>query len=576
MTRSVAFASVCVGLVVLMLLAGCMGPIFRPQSPESGLAANGMPQPTLVGDVAHAYGMGYMKVESVALLTGLNSTGEDPAPSPQRSSLLSEMNLREVAEPNRVLASPNTALVIVRGFLRPGIQAGDRFDVEVRAPSSSDTTSIRNGWLMETRLTELAVLGEQIRKGHEMAICQGPVLVDPSADEKKDPALATRGRILGGGMALKSRSLGLIIASEKQSIRLSSELGKAINKRFHTYIAGRKEGIASPKTDGFIEITLHPRYKDNVGRFIRVIRNIAIRESSIGHQRRLMLLKNQLADPVTAATAAVRLEAIGSEEAIAILKKGIASDDPESRFYAAEALAYLDVTEAVEPLAQVARVEPAFRVNALAALSAMDDAVAYESLRELLSLKSAETRYGAFRSLWAMSPNDPLVRGEDMNGQFSYHVLDVGGPPMIHVTSSHRPEVVLFGKEHHFKLPLVADAGKHILVNGLSGAQITVSRFSINEPTQQRVVSTNVEEVIRAVVDLGGTYPDVVQLLQQAKEEGSLASRFRVNALPKSGRQLVHSHKSNSAGDSAEQPDGDPQSESYELATPLPELFGRK
>ena len=33
-----------------------------------------------------------------------------------------------------------------------------------------------------------------------------------------------------------------------------------------------------------------------------------------------------------------------------------------------------------------------------------------------------------------------------------------------------------------------------------------------------------------AVVDLGGDYPDVVQLLQQAKQSGALPSRFRVNA----------------------------------------------
>ena len=153
----------------------------------------------------------------------------------------------------------------------------------------------------------------------------------------------------------------------------------------------------------------------------------------------------------------------------------------------------------------------------------MDDAAAYETLRELLDTNSAETRYGAFRALWTMSPNDPLIHGEMLGDQFSYHLLDVEGSPMIHVTRSHRAEVVLFGKDHAFQLPLVADAGKHILVNGLSGAQITISRFRAGEPTQQRIVSTHVDEVIRAIVDLGGSYPDVVQLLQQAKENGSLS-----------------------------------------------------
>ena len=43
--------------------------------------------------------------------------------------------------------------------------------------------------------------------------------------------------------------------------------------------------------------------------------------------------------------------------------------------------------------------------------------------------------------------------------------------------------------------------------------------------------------MIRAIVELGGTYPDVVQALQQAKADGALVSRFEVDALPQPGRQ---------------------------------------
>ena len=573
MSRFTLSFPVCMGLVFLWLLSGCMGPIFRTPNPEILADEENAPTITLVGDVAYPYGMSTMKVESVALVTGLDGTGEDPPPSPQRATLLAEMNLREVDMPNRVLASLNTCLVTVRGYLRPGIQIGDHFDVEIQTPPHSDTTSLRNGWLMETRLTELAVLGGQIRKGHKMATAEGAVLVDPSADSGDNPALVTQGRILGGGLALKARSLGLIIATEKQSIRLSRLLGNAINNRFHTYVEGRKEGIASPKTDEYLELTFHPRYKENVGRFMRVVRSIAIRETPSAHQKRIQLLKNQLLDPVTTAMAAIRLEAVGTEAAIAVLKEGLASSDTEVRFYTAEALAYLDVTESVEILVETARNEPAFRANALAALSTMDDPVAYDALKSLLSVKSAETRYGAFRSLWAMSPGDPLVRGEDMNGRFSYHQLDVAGPSMIHVTRSHRPEVVLFGKDHHFKLPLVADAGKHISVNGLSGDQIAVSRFRAGQSTQQRIVSTRVDEVIRAVVDLGGTCPDIVQLLQQANQAEALASRFRVNSLPKMARKRLRSRASNPTQN--EEKD-EPPRQSYDLATPKPDLFGKK
>ena len=490
----------------------------------------------LVSAVAHPYGMNWVKVENVALVTGLAGTGEDPAPSPQRAALLAEMNRREIANPNEVISSPNTALVLVRGYLRPGIQKGDRFDVEVKTPTRSDTTSLRGGWLMETALSEMAVLGGSIKTGHETGVCQGAILIDPSADVENNPALMVQGRVLTGGVATKSRQLGLILDHTHQSIRLSQMVAKSVSERFHTYIDGRRLGVATPKTDEYIELAIHPRYKDNIGRYMRVVRSVAVRESAQQRLDRIKLLHDQLLDPVTSETAAMRLEAIGGDEAIAILKEGALASDPEVRFYSAEALAYLDVTEAVEPLAKAASEEPAFRVNAFSALSAMEDGAASEALAALLSVKSAETRYGAFRALSTMTADDPRVRGESMNGRFKYHRLSCGGPSMIHVTNSHRPEIVLFGPDHELKLPLVLDAGPRILVNGLKGDKITVSRFGPNNPTEQRIVAPNVDEVIRAIVDLGGDYPDVVQMLRKAKETGALPSRYTENALPESGR----------------------------------------
>jgi flagellar basal body P-ring protein FlgI len=559
---------------VACLVAGCSGPIFRPQSPESRLDLPPTPDVTLVSEYTHPYGLDFVKVEAISLATGLPGTGSDPPPSPQRAELLAEMSRREVEHPNDVLASTNTAMVVVRAFLRPGIQEGDRFDVEVRVPSRGETTSLRGGWLLSTRLTELAVLGEQIRQGHVFGLAEGPVLVDPSADPKENPALVTRGRVLGGGVAVKSRTLGLVISHQHQSIRASQQIAAAINRRFYTLINGRKQGVASPKTDEFIELAMHSRYKDNVGRYIRVVRNVSINESALNLQDRLQLLEHQLADPLTAATAAIRLEAIGSDQASEILAGGLQSPDPEVRFYAAEALAYLDQTAAVSTLADAARDEPAFRVNALAALSAMDDVIAYDALRELLEVNSAETRYGAYRALWAMNDHDPLVRGELLGGQFHYHRLDVAGPTMVHVTNSYRPEIVLFGKDQQVGLPLVLDAGPNILVNGQSGGQITVSRFTAGAEPEQRVVSASVDEVIRAIVELGGTYPDVVQALQQAKSDGALASRFRVDALPQPGRQYDRNvEHANYEQDPTRPPSTDQQDEPLDVATPLPDLF---
>ncbi|MCA9261111.1 MAG: flagellar basal body P-ring protein FlgI, partial [Planctomycetales bacterium] len=418
-----------------LALCGCVGPFLQGTATTAESQKPVAPDVQLVGSVAHPYGMTYTKIENVALVSGLPGTGEDPPPSPQRAAMLSEMHRREIENPNAVLASPATALVMVRGFLRPGIRAGERFDVEVRTPSRSDAKSLRGGYLLETRLTETAILGEQLRKGHVLALAQGAILVDPSADPDEDRALATRGLVLSGGVATKDRELGLILDHENRSYRLSQSIAQAINLRFSLYVDGRKSGVANPKTPEFIELALHPRYQDNVSRYMRVVRSIAVQESTLRRQARLTLLREQLLDPVTASAAALRLEAIGDDDAVAVLEEGAIAGDGEVRFYSAEALAYLDRTSAVDPLAKAAIDEPAYRINALAAMSAMKDGAAYHALRDMLPLASAETRYGAFRALWTMDATDPLVRGVLLGGKFRYHQLDVDGDPLIHATS---------------------------------------------------------------------------------------------------------------------------------------------
>jgi flagellar basal body P-ring protein FlgI len=562
----------CISLAVLastLALAGCTTPAVRSQSPED--LAEAISDVRLVGDIAVPFGMYPIKVEAVGLVTGLSGTGSDPDPSPERAMLVHEMQMRGVRNPDKVLNSPFNSLVKVRGYLKPGVQKGDTFDLEVWVPSSSGTASLRDGWLLETRLKELAVLGNQVREGRLLGLGQGAVMVDPSADSD-DRILLGRGRVLGGGVAMESRPLGIVLKPDYQNVRYSAQVENAVNKRFHTFSKGIKDGVATAKTNEFIELSVHPRYQDNVPRYVQVVRSLALRETATDKLSRLQLLKQQLLDPLVASSAALRLEASG-RDGLEVLKQGIDSKDPEVRFYAAEALAYLDEGAAAKPLALAAKDEPAFRVFAFTALSAMDDVAAYDELCELLHVASAETRYGAFRALWAMNSNDRLVQGERLGDQFSYHTIDSSGPPMIHVTRSYRAEIVMFGGQQRFEPPFSLEAGKNIMVNATSPDQVTISKFALNQPDQKRIVTTKVDEIIRAVVDLGGTYPDVVQLLQQAKSKQALTSRFEVDALPKAGRRYYRDAN-------GEELNADPNAEEvgesgsdFVVGNPQPDLF---
>jgi hypothetical protein len=480
------------------------------------------------------------------------------------------MQARGVVNINKILASPTTSLVWVRAFLPPGVQKGDPLDVEVRVPPNHETSDLSGGWLMETRLREKALIKGTVHDGHELAIAQGAVLVDPVVQRTDDKSALTRGRVLSGARSLRSRSLWLIVKGDKKSllhrVKLSTQIGEALNRRFHTFSRGSKQGVATPRDDERVEIVLHPRYRHNIPRYISVVRSVALGESPGQQLARLALLEQQLLDPLTSAGAALRLEAIG-KEGIEVLRKGLASTDAEVRFYSAEALAYLDDAQAAAPLAEAARNEPAFRVFALTALSTMEEVAAADELRSLLDVPSAETRYGAFRALWGMNRNDPLVKGESLADKLTLHVVPTSAMPMVHVTRSFRPEIVLFGLDQHLQVPFTLEAGKSTIVRGDSPGRVVVSRFAVGEPDREIVTGDRVEDVVRAVIEAGGHYPDVVGLLHSAKIQGVLAGRFEVDAVPAAGRRYDRPQSSG-----AEKSD----ESAFRVLSSLPNLFGRR
>ena len=272
-------------LVVAVVLAGCSVPSIRSQSPEMAALMELDADVKLVGDYATAWGVLPQRVESAALVTNLPNTGSDPPPSPQRTALMNDIQARGVVEPNRLLSSPSTSLVWVRGFIPPGVRRGERFDVFIEVPAGNDTENLAGGWLMESRLSEMAVL-DRIRDGHVLAMAEGPLLVDPVSSTALDGKNKVRAIVPGGGVSLRSRSLGLVLQPEHRSVAVSKRLGDTINRRFHAVVRGSKRGVATPKTDRFIELEIPPEYEHALDRYVRVVRCLAVNEPAARTSRR--------------------------------------------------------------------------------------------------------------------------------------------------------------------------------------------------------------------------------------------------------------------------------------------------
>ena len=136
---------------------------------------------------------------------------------------------------------------------------------------------------------------------------------------------------------------------------------------------------------------------------------------------------------------------------------------------------------------------------------------------------------------------DQTIRGEILGNPelgllFSYHGINSQTAPMVHITAQRHPEIVLFGTDIFLRQPFTLEAGPLIFVNGQTPNEVVVTKFVSMGIDERRRVSNRLDEVIRAVADLGGTYPDVVQMLRQADKMGVLSCRLEIDCLPEPDR----------------------------------------
>lgn len=584
-----AFLGLGIGLAAF---AGCTKTLTRGQTPEElDLAGEEEKKLDLVGNYTRPWGLNLVKLESVGLVTNLAGTGSDPPPSPQRQMLINEMQSHSVDQPEKWLASENTSMVIVRGYLPPGVKEGDMFDVEIRIPSGSETTSLRNGWLLRSRMRQVEILGGSLHTGSVEALVEGDVLVDSIFDGDSDKIDEVRGRVLGRAVAQRSRELGLAIRQQDASYRIVTLITKAINARFHTFENNSKRGVAIAKRPNFLELAVPPNYKHNLDHYLVVVRNIPLRENPVERLDRVSLLEKKILEPTTAGAAAIQLEAIGKDGASA-LQRGLSSSDGEVRFYAAESLAYLNDEQnssaAAPILREVARDDANFRWHALTALASMDDTSAYEALSDLLHVPSAETRYGAFRAIRTRNPDDPNTKGEFLGyaatpedapkGGFRYHLVSTTGEPLIHFSRSKRPELVVFGHEQRLKVPETILVG-NMSIKGMDGDQIRICKFAPGDGGDKvEVCSSELDKVIRTMVRVGGGYSEVLQAILEAKKLGLIQARVAIEAMPQPSRRYYKDAEDSAAEaspeeESSQQEAANDSSVADDTAGPAPEIF---
>ncbi|MDR1925419.1 MAG: flagellar basal body P-ring protein FlgI [Planctomycetaceae bacterium] len=519
-----------------------------------------------VGDYATVNNLNDVVVRGVGLVQNLAGTGYDDVNSIERSMMYDEMRKIGINDIGSLLADPSTAVVNIKGTMRPGIRENELFDIHVSAPADSGVKSLRNGILISATLQDIRTIEGSVVKGEPLAIAEGAIMVvDPLATESQQSSGLKEGVILRGARSKKTRYLFVNMKAEYESALMTKRIAEVINNRFYTS-SGQKKGMATAKDNVMIVLDIPPTYRNDVHRYVKIVESLAYHETASQQQRRIERLKSELLIPSKSQNASFQLEAIGGKSAIDTLKTALSSNNDEVLFHASTALAYLGDGSGAKILGRLAKVEPAFRVYALNALSLLrSDIDAELVLHELLQVSSAETRYGAFRALCQRNPKDRTIRGESLGGQFAYHGITVPvipvkdstielaswennnakeptptAPPMVHITCTKRQEIVMFGNNIHLIRPFALDAGPTIFVRSSENSdEVIVKKFAIKEDQldeMRTVNSNNLDDIIRAIVDIGGTYPDVVQMLCQADQKKCLSCALKIDSLPEANR----------------------------------------
>jgi hypothetical protein len=476
-------------------------------------------------------------VGGIGLVVGLDGTGGGAPPGGYRKMLEADLLKRRVPNVKQVLASPTTSLVVVSAIIPAGAQKDDLLDVEIKLPRESKTTSLRGGRLLETILYNYGTKKgldpdyagpDSMLLGHPVARAGGP-LVAGFGDG--DLGNFREARIWGGGRSVIDRPFYLILSEGKQQARVAQAVADAVNAAFHGAVRGPATDVAVAKTKSVVYLGVPSQYRLNLPRYLRVVRLTPLwdtPEKRIAYRRRL---EKQLMDPAHTVTAALRLEALGKDSE-PTLKRGLTSEHPLVRFCSAEALAYLGCASCGEELARLIQQQPVLRAFSLTALASLDEPISHVELRRLLTSSSAETRYGAFRALRALDERDEVLQGEFLNDSFWLHRVAPDSPALVHISTTKRAEIVLFGQDAYLIPPFPILAGEFTITAARDDTRCTIKRVSVRHGRSERQCSLKLEEVLKTLSDLGGSYAEAIELLRRADYLQCLTCKVAVDALP--------------------------------------------
>ena len=185
--------------ILMLFLAGCGE---QPKSKKKKIEpAQPIQLDSTISDLAEVVAFNPIPVKGIGLVVGLSNTGSAECPPAIRDYLrqyiLAQVGHGKTVNPDMMINSMDTAVVLVEGFIPAGAVKQKAFDVSVKALPNTQTTSLAGGRLYTTELKLVGRVEEVITASKTLALAAGAVYIDNIAEPKPDQRIVY---VLGGGL----------------------------------------------------------------------------------------------------------------------------------------------------------------------------------------------------------------------------------------------------------------------------------------------------------------------------------------------------------------------------------------
>ncbi|MFN0136273.1 MAG: flagellar basal body P-ring protein FlgI [Phycisphaerae bacterium] len=494
-----------------------------------------------------------LRLRGFGVVVGLGESGGSDVPESIREYLIDfltkEMtskseSARPAISPDRLLSSPDAAVVEIQGIVPAGAPQGSAFDIQVEAVGTQ-ARSIEGGMLLpcELKIFESAASGQGLIGGKALARARGPVFTNPFAPESEDVTPNPRkGFVLGGGRSMQARSVRVLL--DQPSYSMARRIEGRLNERF-----GPREKIAEAMSEGYVVLKTPAAYATNPKHFLDVAMRVMMQGSSGMQERRVREMTEGLGETRDRLNdIALVWEGMG-KGAIPLIQPLYSNDDPEVRFYAVRAGLRLGDTTAVSAMGQIASAKDnRYALRAVRELAECEMSSATGRLYALLSHDDDDRRIAAYQGL--VDRRHPSVQTMRFRSALDRSqtglVLDViesSGKPLIHVRRSREPRIAVFGGNAlPLQVPMFFNHPKNLVTLNAAEQNSEVSLFcrtrASGKLSDTISVPPRVIDLIRGLAALpmadeqgrfpgiGLNYSSIVEVLDALTRDGTIAARL--------------------------------------------------